>query len=126
MREVYTVTSVSIICRVCMEQTDKIKRSPGTLSLLEPLYNEQTCKYGHDLKPQDQQFFAGVNKSYQEFACPPNATTVILGGAMRITCEDKPMKVKARICRFEDFVQIAEKLRETGKVKNLPEIHYIR
>ena len=110
-----------------MEQADKHYRSPGTFSLLGPLYNEQTCKYGHVLKPEDQQFFAGVNKNYQEFACPPNATTVILGGAMRITCEEKPMRVKARICRFEDFVQIAEKLKEVGKVKNhIKKIHFFK
>ena len=102
------------------------QRCPGTFSLLEPLYNKQTCEYGHNLKPQDEQFFSGINKDSQEFACSPNATTVILGGAMRITCKDRPMKVEARVCRFENFVKVSEKLREKEKVKNYAKIHLVR
>ena len=93
-----------------------MEKSPGTFSFQEPLYHKQTCKHGHRLHPQDEQFFSGILANYQEFDCPSNATTFILGGAMRIICNNEPMKVRARISRFEDFEKIADQLTKEGKV----------
>ena len=93
-----------------------MEKSPGTFSLEEPLNHKQTCKHGHRLQPHDEQFFSGIIKDYQEYECLSNATTVILGGAMRITCKKTRMKVKARISTFKDFEIITEKLKEKRKV----------
>ena len=65
-----------------------------------------------------EQLIAGISRNFEEILCPKNTATVLLGGTVIITCKDNPLKVKARICRFEEFDQISKKLSDEGHVSS--------
>ena len=94
------------------EKRDKV----GTFNLGHPLDSSMHCDHGHKIPPLDEQFFSGIGKSYRRYDCPPNQTTVILNGAMKITCEDIGFSVNARIARFDDFEEITNEMNSESMV----------
>ena len=63
-----------------------------------------------------EQLIAEISRNFEETLCPKNTATVLLGGTVVITCNDNPVKVKARICQFEEFNKISQKLSNEGHV----------
>jgi len=49
---------------------------------------------------------------FQQFMIPQQASVSILGGAMRITCTDHPITVRARLCPSQMFYKIAAEMSE--------------
>ena len=114
LRKILSSSSAAIICRPCVLEGESA--NPGTFSLNEPLDSNSECCHGHKLPAEDYQFYAGVNKDFQTFACPANTEIKILSGTMKISCKENPLTVRARICNFETFGQISSYLSEQNEV----------
>ena len=56
---------------------------------------------------------------FKIFAIERNSPLPILDGAMKITCGDTAMAVKARICTHEDFDSIHASISENNGVRSL-------
>ena len=54
--------------------------------------------------------------AYQIFKIPPHTTCFVLNGAMKISCQEKSMTVKARFCPLDEFDEVATTLRKQKKV----------
>ena len=50
----------------------------------------------------------GIKMDFHEFVTKPHSTSTLLDGALRISCTDKEVQMKARLCPFEKFGLIAE------------------
>ena len=48
--------------------------------------------------------------NFHEFVTKPHSSTTLLDGALRIRCTSKEVQMKARVCPFNKFDQIAEYL----------------
>ena len=117
VREVLDPEDCVLLCRTCLQSGIEEQRGElGTFDLLHPLKSKMFCKHGHSLPPLDEQFFSGVSKSYQRYYCPPNSTTVVLNGAMKVTCKDVGFSVDARIARFTDFEETAMEMKNESMV----------
>jgi len=111
LRKVKEPESLSVICRKCVMRSYETQGTTWeTFSLKEPLQNERTCSNGHKLSNEDNQFFSGILRDFQVFDCPRNTSTPILDGAIIITCKNNPVKVQARMCLFEEFDAVCEKV----------------
>ena len=55
---------------------------------------------------------AGIGVDFQEFVTEAHSTSTLLDGALRISCTDKEVQMKARLCPFEKFGLIAECLQD--------------
>ena len=117
IRELLDPQQCLLLCRTCLqmrleEQRDEV----GTFDLRHPLHSLMHCNIGHRLPQGDLQFFSGISRSYHRYECAPNATTVILNGAMKITCKDQGFSVDARIARFEDFEETTSEMNKESMV----------
>ena len=54
--------------------------------------------------------------AYQIFKIPPHTTCFVLNGAMKISCQEKSMTVKARFCPLDEFDEVATTLRKQKMV----------
>ena len=68
--------------------------------------------------PKRHSFPAKENESqFQIFTTKKNSTLPILDGAMKITCGETAMSVKARLCTHDDFGPVQTTLQDNDKVR---------
>ena len=65
-----------------------------------------------------EQVAAGIEEDFHEFVTRSHCSTTLLDGALRISCTDKEVQMKARLCPFNKFGQIAERLQHDKLVSN--------
>ena len=124
MRELLEPQRCRLLCRTCLQMRSEEERDEvGTFDLKRPLDSLMHCDNGHRLPPLDHQFFAGISRSYIRYECAPNATTVILNGAMKITCKDVGFSVDARIARFEEFEETTNEMKAESMVSHRRLLH---
>ena len=117
LRELLEPEECLLLCRTCLhngrgEENDEL----GTFDLRHPLDSDMLCGHGHRLPPLDHQFFSGITKNYQRYHCAPNSTTIVLNGAMKITCKEVGFYVDARIARFDHFEEITSEMNSESMV----------
>ena len=83
---------------------------------LESELEKDQSQGANEEKAVKEQFIARISRNFEETLCLKNTTTALLGGTVIITCKGNPVKVKARICRFEEFNKISQKLSDEGHV----------
>ena len=59
----------------------------------------------------------GENRGFKIFTTESHSTLSILDGAMKITCGNTPLSVKARICTHEDFAAVHASITENNGVR---------
>ena len=67
---------------------------------------------------------AGIETDFHVFVTKPHDSTTILDGALRISCQSKEARMKARVCPLNKFGQIAEYLRDDNMVGICIILHY--
>ena len=98
-------SNISYLCPECMKN-DKI----SNIKLERYFPAEQQCLMGHQLSPDDEQFFSGIAMNYKSFYCPPHQELLILNGALRIQCRNNSLSFKARICPFREFPSVVSQM----------------
>ena len=117
LRELLEPEECLLLCRTCLQNGRGEERDElGTFDLGHPLNSDMLCDNGHRLPPLDHQFFSGITKNYQRYHCAPNSTTIVLNGAMKITCKEVGFSVDARIARFNHFEEIISEMNSESMV----------
>ena len=74
------------------------------------LPSEDDCNISKD----DLQIFW---KTFHTYSCPKNSELTLLGGALKVKCGHRELKVKARLCEDTEFDIIVERMAKTGQVR---------
>ena len=91
----------------CQEDTEKV---PAEADFTKPAAETQIIKHMMQPRPEDNEH------NFETYSCPAHDEINLLSGAMKISCRDNPIIVKARICLPQDFDNIVSKMKEIGLV----------
>ena len=97
------LTSIKNTQRQSTSKEEEVDQLESEVKIYEKkVTSEETAK--------KERLIAGISRNFEETLCPKNTATVLLGATVVIPCNDNPVKVKAIICRFEEFNKISQKL----------------
>ena len=105
-----------------MRKAKSHNESPGEQDAKDSLrkakaHNESLGKeFNTCSKPGTEVKLQRIYERFHTYSCQPHTETVIMGGALKIKCRNKPLTVQARLCQQQDFDKIVTKMEGCGLV----------